>query len=41
MNKQFIPLVLAFGIFMIPAYSQDGNNANLSLAWHEAEKRMM
>ena len=37
MNKQFISLVLAFGIFMIPAYSQDGNNANLSLAWHEAD----
>ena len=37
MNKLFIRLVLAFGIFMIPAYSQDGDNTNLSLAWHEAD----
>ena len=38
MEKSFLPLlVLAFGIFMIPAYGQVGNNANLSLAWHEAD----
>ncbi|MEE9168087.1 MAG: FG-GAP-like repeat-containing protein [Candidatus Neomarinimicrobiota bacterium] len=38
MDKLFLPLlVLAFGIFVIPAYSQVGNNADLSLAWHEAD----
>lgn len=36
-NKLFLPLMLAFGIFIIPAYGQDGDNANLSLAWHEAD----
>ena len=37
MNKLFFPLVLAFGVFMIPAYGQVGDNTNLSLAWHEAD----
>ena len=36
MDKLFLPLMLGFGIFMIPAYGQVGNNADLSLAWHEA-----
>ena len=37
MNKLFLPLVLAFGVFMIPVYGQIGNNADLTLAWHEAD----
>ncbi|MBN4081072.1 T9SS type A sorting domain-containing protein [Caldithrix abyssi] len=35
MNKSFLLLILAFGIFVIPAYGNDGNNADLKLAWHE------
>ena len=30
-------MLLGFGIFMIPAFGQVGNNADLSLAWHEAD----
>jgi hypothetical protein len=37
MNKLFLPLVLAFGVFMIPAYGQVGDNTDLTLAWHEAD----
>ncbi len=36
-NKLFIPFMLAFGIFIIPAYGQGGDNTQLSLAWHEAD----
>ena len=36
-DKLFLPLVLAFGIFMIPVYGQDGDNTDLGLAWHEAD----
>ncbi|MCH7733046.1 MAG: T9SS type A sorting domain-containing protein [Candidatus Marinimicrobia bacterium] len=31
-----LSLALVFGILIIPAYGQIGNNADLTLAWHEA-----
>ena len=37
MYKSFLSMLLGFGIFMIPAFGQVGNNADLSLAWHEAD----
>jgi hypothetical protein len=36
-DKLFLPLLLVFGIFMIPVYGQVGDNTLLSLAWHEAD----